>query len=101
MTQQNELEARLALLEERLRAVESEPQHLEDIGPFTSLSTETLLQANLANLPSAGLRNGALAWVSDGRKVGEGASAGTGALAYYDVASGNWLRFGDDTAVAT
>lgn len=104
MTQQSELarlRAEVAELRERLSFAESEPQHAEDIGPFTSLSTETLLQSALANLPTTGLRNGALAWVSDGRKTGEGASAGTGVLAYFDEASGNWLRFGDDSAAAT
>ena len=40
-------------------------------------------------------------WISDGRKVGEGAGSGTGVPAYFNVATDSWLRMSDDTAVAT
>lgn len=40
-----------------------------------------------------------LAWVTDGRKPGEGAGTGTGILAYWDNAAGVWKRLSDYTAV--
>jgi len=50
-----------------------------------------------ANLPTG--YNGRVAFVSDGRKGGEGAGAGTGVPCYYDAASTSWLTFSGDTAV--
>lgn len=44
------------------------------------------------------LQPGALAFASNGRKVGEGLGAGTGTIAYFDGAQ--WRRVGDDTTVA-
>lgn len=41
---------------------------------------------------------GALAYVSNGRKIGEGAGAGTGVVASYS--NGNWRRLSDDSPVA-
>lgn len=63
------------------------------------LSTESLLKRNLADLPTSGVRDGAMVWVSNGRKSGEGASAGTGILAYFNESTLSWLRFRDDAAV--
>lgn len=40
-----------------------------------------------------------LAWISDGRKSGEGVGAGTGVLAVYDSSGDQWLRLTDYTAV--
>lgn len=45
----------------------------------------------------AGATNGAVMFISDGRKVGEGGGAGTGVLACYS--NGNWRRLEDDTVV--
>lgn len=53
----------------------------------------------VATLP-AGLSFGALAYATNGRKVGEGAGAGTGVMCYYSNPSGLWRRFSDDTQVA-
>lgn len=50
----------------------------------------------VATLPAVG--DALLAYASDGRKVGEGAGAGTGVPVYRD--GGTWFRYGDDTAVA-
>lgn len=46
--------------------------------------------------PSATMK-GRLRFVTNGRKVGEGAGAGTGTLAYDDGTA--WRRVGDDTTV--
>jgi hypothetical protein len=56
----------------------------------------------LANAPLAagGSIAGDLLFITNGRKVGEGAGAGTGTLCYYNTATDSWFRVGDDTAVA-
>jgi hypothetical protein len=50
-----------------------------------------------ASLPAAG-QAGRLLFVTDGRKTGEGAAAGTGVLAYDDGVG--WRRVDDGTTVA-
>jgi len=50
----------------------------------------------VANLPSP--TAGRVAFASNGRKSGEGASAGTGTLVYADGVA--WRRTSDDTTVA-
>lgn len=50
------------------------------------------------DLPAAPA-NGAVAFVSNGRKAAEGAGLGTGVPAYYDAASTTWLNFYDNLAV--
>ena len=52
-----------------------------------------------ADLPTAAA-DGAVCFVSNGRKVGEGAGAGTGVPAYWDVDTTSWLVFSTDAAVA-
>lgn len=60
----------------------------------------------LANAPLAvngGMSDGTsyidLAWISNGRKSGEGVGAGTGVLAYYDASSNTWKNIDGYTAV--
>ena len=53
----------------------------------------------VATLPSAGGRSGWTAFVSDGRKQGEGAGSGTGVMVYSDGTA--WRRVSDDTAVSS
>jgi len=62
----------------------------------------------LASAPvnaTGGMSNGVsfvdIAWISNGRKTGEGAGAGTGVLATFDANLNQWLRVGDYTAVLT
>ncbi|UHC16075.1 hypothetical protein LRS73_26950 [Methylobacterium currus] len=50
----------------------------------------------VATLPTG--TSGTVLYVSNGRKVGEGAGAGTGVVAYYS--NGNWRRLSDDSAIA-
>lgn len=58
-----------------------------------------------ADLPTEGLADGTsyitLAWVTNGRKSGEGAGNGTGVLAIYQSSTANWRRVGEDYAVVT
>lgn len=65
------------------------------------LSTENLLSRTLAELPTQGVRNGAVAWAEDGRKAGEGSGAGTGAPVYFDKSAGTWMSYRTDTEVTT
>lgn len=52
----------------------------------------------VAGLPAATYSSGLVAFASNGRKVGEGAGAGTGVLVVSDGTV--WRRLSDDTAVA-
>lgn len=40
-----------------------------------------------------------VAWVSDGRRPGEGAGMGTGVLAFYQPSTDSWISVFDQTAV--
>lgn len=66
-----------------------------------SIPAYTLATAPLA--VDGGLGDGVsyitLAWISNGRKSGEGAGLGTGVLAVYQASSNTWLRLTDYTAV--
>lgn len=68
-----------------------------------ALFTDGLVAFAYADLPTDGLGDNVsyitIVFVSDGRKSGEGAGAGTGVVAYYDVASGNWLNIADYSQV--
>lgn len=57
----------------------------------------------LASAPLAanGARAGDQYFVTNGRKVGEGAGAGTGVMAYYNPATNSWYSGASDTAVLT
>ena len=55
----------------------------------------TFTVANLPNNPGAGQQ----AYASNGRKVGEGAGAGTGVPVYYS--NGTWRVFSTDAAVTS
>lgn len=59
--------------------------------PFSRLPNRTYSQ-----LPSSA-DDGVTVYVTDGRKSGESAGAGTGVPAYFS--GSNWYRFSDDTAV--
>ena len=68
-----------------------------------SVPAYTLVNAPLA--AQGGLGNGisyvTIAWISDGRKSGEGAGLGTGVLAVYQSSSNQWLRLTDYSVVVT
>lgn len=59
--------------------------------------------APFASLPTLGLGNNtsyATVWFcSNGRKSGEGVSAGTGVPVYWNTATSQWLKFSTDTVV--
>ena len=59
--------------------------------------TDAVFRCAFLDLPAAGY-TGRLRYVTNGRKVGEGAGLGTGVLVYDDGIS--WVRCSDDTTVA-
>lgn len=75
---------------ERAEIVDSVPAYL-------------LVDAPLA--ADGGLGNGTtyitLAWISNGRKSGEGAGLGTGILAYYNTSTNSWFGVRSEVAVTT
>ena len=83
------LSARLDKLEKRFNSLLAQSQRSELTG-----GVERILFADIATAGQAGR----LIFITDGRKVGEGAAAGTGTLAYDDGT--DWYRVGDDTVVA-
>lgn len=83
------LAASLTGIVKRLRVLES-----NDRAEVTG-GVQALL---FADLPTPG-QAGRLRFVTNGRKVGEGAGAGTGVLAY-DDGGASWRRPSDDTPVA-
>lgn len=52
-----------------------------------------------ATMPTVNNSGGDEIWVSNGRKVGEGAGAGTGVLCYWNPTTGTWKKHRDDTDV--
>lgn len=70
-----------------------------------ALSSDAIPAYAFADLPATGLADGvayiSLAWVTNGRKSGEGVGAGTGVLAIYNTAGNNWLRVGEAYDVVT
>lgn len=101
-----------SLVELVWRVLRDEIDALQDEANRTALYTERAeLSENipgsaLADVPLAadgGLGNNTtvltLRWISDGRKPGEGAGAGTGVLAYYDSGGDQWISVFDQSAV--
>jgi hypothetical protein len=70
----------------------------EEHGP---LATAHVLYATVAQLPTANVQSGAMAFATDGRKTGEGVGDGTGVPVYADTTAGSttWRRYSDDAEV--
>lgn len=75
-------------LTKRVRALESNER---------SEVTGSVRGANFADLPAAG-QSGRVVFVTNGRKAGEGAGAGSGVLAFDD--GSNWIAVDTGTIVA-
>lgn len=93
----NELRGELNDLKKRVQLAQQTEQ---------ALYSDSVPAYTLANAPLAaqgGLGNGqsyiSLAWISNGRRPGEGAGLGTGVLAFYDTTSNTWIRIDTYTAV--
>lgn len=92
----NTLTARLDAQDERLNRLYAISERAETAG---GMASSTLASAPL--LATGGVSGGDMLFITDGRKVGEGALAGTGVPAYYNPATDQWYRMSDDTAVVT
>lgn len=88
-----------AELTRQIHTLESDVRSLHTVTEQSGYS-DGIPSYTFANLPTQGLANGTtfvtLAWVSNGRKTGEGAGAGTGVLAVYNNPTGTWKRVGED-----
>ena len=82
------------------RRIDTLEQNTETSGSAFQLRELTLSEAN-TEIPD--ITGWAYAIITDGRKNGEGAGFGTGCPAYLDQGQtpAVWLRFSDDSAVAT
>lgn len=79
-------------------AVQYERAEVSENVPASTLATAPLAaDGSVAN----GVNYATLRWISNGRKPGQGAGAGTGVLAVYDSASNTWLEINGYTAVTT
>lgn len=88
-------------LNKQLAAVKADVRLLE-LRTERAETASGVLELTLAAAPLAvnGAKGGDMLFISDGRKSGEGAGAGTGLIAYYNPATDSWYRPADDTAVA-
>jgi hypothetical protein len=86
-----------------LRVQVEKAQRVERAEIADSIPAYELADAPLA--AQGGLGDGVsyitLAWISDGRKSGEGAGAGTGILAFYDSSSDTWKGVRSEVNVTT
>jgi hypothetical protein len=82
-----DLERLTAPLVSRVRALE--------VGERSEITGSVEAQT-VTNLPAAG-QAGRVRFATDGRKIGEGAGAGTGVIVYDDGTA--WRRTADDTTV--
>lgn len=81
----------------RLKALESKEYIATSGNAATSTITQGVTSYTVAGLPAG--TAGQLAYASNGRKVGEGAGAGTGVLVYKDAT--NWRTCDASTTVAS
>lgn len=62
------------------------------------LTVAHIMEAALADLPTSGVRNGAMGFATNGRKDGEGAGSGTGIPVWYDETSETWRTYATGAA---
>lgn len=93
-----------AQLKDELNALQQQVN--ENANVERALISDSLPAYTLATAPLAaqgGLGSGTtyitLAWISNGRRPGEGAGLGTGVLCFYDTLSNTWIRVDTYTAV--
>lgn len=91
-----ELKADITTLQKQVNAVKPERAEIAD-----SIPAYLLADAPLA--VDGGLGDGSsyitLAWISNGRRPGEGVGAGTGVLCFHESSTNTWIRLDTYTAV--
>lgn len=92
-----ELKSQLNALTQQVENVQRVERALiaDSIPAYTLASAPGNAAGGLGNLSTYAT----LAWISNGRKSGEGAGTGTGVLAVFQSSSNQWLRLADYTAV--
>ena len=97
----NELKTELAALQTQVnRTGRVERAEIADSIPAYTLATAPLAaDGGLGDGTAGGYIT--LAWISNGRKNGEGAGAGTGILAYYNSSTNSWFGVRSEVAVTT
>ena len=90
----NQLEDEIQQIGERAEVALARSERSETAGGVVAIA--------YAELPRAidGAGDGDIYKVTNARKVGEGAGAGTGTLCYYNPSDDSWRRVGDDTVAA-
>lgn len=92
------LKSEVSRVDTRINRLQTLTQRSETTG---GVAASTLANAPLA--ADGGMSDGTeyidLLWISNGRKPGEGAGAGTGVLAYYDSSADAWHNVHDYAAV--
>ncbi len=87
------MQSELERIRSSVRSVTTLTERAETAGGIESV----LLAA--APLTATGSAAGDLLWISNGRKSGEAANAGTGVPAYFNPATNTWKRFEDNADV--
>lgn len=96
----SELKSEITALQKQVNAAKPERAEIAD-----SIPAYLLVNAPLA--VDGGLGNGSaggyitLAWISNGRKSGEGVGAGTGILAFYNSGTNSWFGVRSESVVTT
>jgi hypothetical protein len=97
----NELKTELTALQTQIdRTKRVERAEIADSIPAYTLATAPLaVDGGLGDGTAGGYIT--LAWISNGRKSGEGAGVGTGILAYYNSSTNSWFGVRSEIAVTT
>lgn len=90
----NELQRQISSLSQRVNEIAVRYERAEIAG-----GVDAALLADAPLAATGGVQAGSLLFITNGRKSGEGAGAGTGVLAYYQSSLDQWMRTADDTAV--
>lgn len=92
-----ELRGQLNTLNQQVESVQRVERALiaDSIPAYTLANAPSNLTGGLGNMTTYVT----LAWISDGRKSGEGAGTGTGVLAVFQSSSNQWLRLTDYAVV--
>lgn len=87
----NELQRQIKELTRRIDTIEVRYERSEISGGVDAVT--------LANAPTTNVKAGSLVFVTDGRKSGEGAGAGSGVLAFWNPSTLTWKRVEDNADV--
>lgn len=83
-------------LQRQQRTQEQKTERAEFAGAVEAF---TLAEAPVAEGLGDNVNYTSLAWISDGRKPGEGAGSGTGVLAWFNASNSTWYSIFDQSAV--